>query len=317
MKRLRRAGLVLFTAVLLLAGLPAARADQSPLAPPAAGQLPARVPGGQVLPAGPGLPVLPVLGGNRVLYVFAIGSDHSSRSKIIATLAERLQKYRLRNNPWIFAEPDWAVGDYVNQCTAHPESTEGAILLTVAATAAGTMNRFFYTRNWFELDSDAAFITCDSVAGSKPTYGISWVSGVKEGYASRNTYAQLFSAAALLFAAASTVSTFIPSHATATATTTVFPRTKPIPPSGQQVEQVTTSSTTSNPGALANSSAAILAPALAFAPAETAPAVDGMTWNAAEVTVDALVGRMNCPPLDAKPNPKTVSHSSAPFCSPP
>jgi hypothetical protein len=65
-------------------------------------------------------------------------------------------------------------------------------------------------------------------------------------------------------------------------------------------EQVTTSSTTSNPGALANSSAAILAPALAFAPAETAPAVDGMTCNAAEVTVDALVERMNCPPLNAE-----------------
>lgn len=73
---------MLFTAVLLHAGLRAARADQRTLAPPAGGQLPARAPGGQVLPAGPGLPVLPVLGGNRVLYVSAIGSDRSSRSKI-------------------------------------------------------------------------------------------------------------------------------------------------------------------------------------------------------------------------------------------
>ena len=61
-----------------------------------------------------------------------------------------------------------------------------------------------------------------------------------------------------------------------------------IPPP-QHFIQVT-SSTTSHPGALANSSAAILASALAFAPAEAAPGVDGMTWNAPEVTVDALVG---------------------------
>jgi len=42
-----------------------------------------------------------------------------------------------------------------------------------------------------------------------------------------------------------------------------------------------------------------------------------MTWNAAEVTVDALVESLNCPPLNAEPNPKTVSNSPAPFCSPP
>jgi hypothetical protein len=61
-----------------------------------------------------------------------------------------------------------------------------------------------------------------------------------------------------------------------------LPASAGVPPL-QHFIQVTTSSTTSNPGALANSLAAILASALAFAPAEAAPGVDGMTWNAAEV----------------------------------
>ncbi|MEO6991607.1 MAG: hypothetical protein ABI346_10850 [Candidatus Baltobacteraceae bacterium] len=114
--------------------------------------------------ARPGLPVLPVLGGNRVLYIIAIGADTSARSKIVATLAERLQKYRLRRNPWIFAEPDWTVGEYIAQCQGQPPSTEGAVLLSIAATASGSSNTFFYSKNWFELDSDAAFITCDPSA---------------------------------------------------------------------------------------------------------------------------------------------------------
>jgi len=306
---LRQAAAVIFTAVLLVSGPSAALAQQS--SPPSAPAEPAPA-------TRPGLPVLPVLGGKHVLYVIAIGADYSARSKVIATLAERLEKYRLRDNPWIFAEPEWAVGDYISQCVAHPETTEGAILLSIAATATGSANKFFYTKNWFEVDSDAAFVTCDASATSKVTSGISWASGVQLGYASRDTYAQLFSAAALLFAAASTVSSFIPSHTSTMATTTVFPKTEPIPPGGETVEQVSTISKVSNPASLANSSAALLTPALAFAtPQSQPPVVDGMTWNAAEAVVDSLVERMNCPQLQKDPNAKLVSYSPAPFCSEP
>jgi hypothetical protein len=102
------------------------------------------------------LPLLPILGGKRVLYVIAIGADYSARSKVVATLAEHLDKYRLRDSPWIFAEPAWSVEDYLKQCIAYPQSTEGAIMLSVAGTATGSQNNFFYTKNWFALDSDAA-----------------------------------------------------------------------------------------------------------------------------------------------------------------
>ncbi|HXM07862.1 MAG TPA: hypothetical protein VN936_10375, partial [Candidatus Acidoferrum sp.] len=267
-------------------------------------------------PAAPtGLPVLPVLGGRRVLYVIAIGADYSARSKVVATLAEHLDKYRLRDNPWIFAEPAWSVEDYLKQCVAYPQSTEGAIMLSVAATATGSQNNFFYTKNWFALDSDAAFITCDWAGNGKPTYGISWAAGTQVGYASRDTYAQLFSAAALLFAAASTVSNFIPSHTTATATTTVFPKSEPIPPGGEIAEQTNTTSKTSNPSSLANSSAALLAPALAFAPAQAQiPVVDGMTWNAAEDVVASLLRRMNCALSQGSSNAASGSSAHAPFC---
>jgi hypothetical protein len=264
------------------------------------------------------LPVLPVLGGKRVLYVIAIGADYSARSKVVASLAERLEKYRLRDNPWLFAEPDWTVGDYISQCVAYPQTTDGAILLSIAATANGNYNRFFYTKNWLEIDSDAAFITCGAPAGGKPAPGIAWASGVQLGYASRNTYAQLFSAAALLFAAASTASTFIPSHTLTTATTTVFPHPSPIPPQGSTAEQTTTTSKVSNPGALANSSAALLTPALAFAPAPAqVPILDGMTWNAAEEVVTSLIERMDCAALQPQANSKTVLYTPAPFCAAP
>jgi hypothetical protein len=308
LKLLRLGAYALFMAALFTARLPAALADQG-------GQPAAAQPGA---PGRPGLPVLPVLGGNRVLYVIAIGADYSARSKVIASLAERLEKYHLRNDPWIFAEADWTVGDYINQCVANPQSTEGAILLSIAATAAGTFNKFFYSENWFHLDSDAAFITCDATASGKTTYGISWASGVQIGSATKNTYAQLFSAAALIFSAASTISTFIPSHTVTTTTTMVFPTPRPIPPGGQTTGQTTTISKTSNPASLANSSAALLAPALAFAPSTAqTPIVDGMTWLAAESVVDSLVKRMNCAPLQGAPNAKSIPYSPAPFCAQP
>jgi hypothetical protein len=302
----RQAAAVFLTAAFLALGSPVASAQQV-VAPAATAES---------VPAGPpGLPVLPVLGGRRVLYVIAIGADYSARSKVVATLAEHLDKYRLRDNPWIFAEPAWSVEDYLKQCVAYPQSTEGAIMLSVAATATGSQNNFFYTKNWFALDSDAAFITCDWAGSGKPTYGISWAAGTQVGYASRDTYAQLFSAAALLFAAASTVSNFIPSHTTATATTTVFPKSEPIPPGGEIAEQTTTTSKTSNPASLANSSAALLAPALAFAPAQAQPpVVDGMTWNAAESVVASLLERMNCVPSQGSSNAASGSSARAPFC---
>jgi hypothetical protein len=288
----------------------ATAAAQQPAAPPAAVES---------APAAPtGLPVIPILGGRRVLYVIAIGGDYSARSKIVATLAEHLEKYRLRDRPWVFAQPAWSVEDYLKQCIAYPQSTEGAVLLSVAATATGSQNNFFYTKNWFALDSDAAFITCDWTGSGKPTYGISWAAGTQVGYASRDTYAQLFSAAALLFAAASTVSNFIPSHTTGTATTTVFPKSEPIPPGGEIAEQTTTTSKTSNPSSLANSSAALLAPSLAFAPAQAqTPVVDGMTWNAAEAVVSSLLERMNCAPSQGASNVTNGSLERAPFCSTP
>ncbi|HEY3675068.1 MAG TPA: hypothetical protein VGK84_03675 [Candidatus Tumulicola sp.] len=299
-----------FAAALPTFACATANAQQAAPPPPAAAES-AAVPR-------PGLPTLPVLGGKRVLYVLAIGSDYSARSKVVATLAEHLEKYRLRNDPWVFAESEWTVEDYLKQCVTYPQSTEGAILLSVAATANGSNNQFFYTKNWFELDSDAAYITCDSSATGKATYGISWAAGTQLGYASRDTYAQLFSAAALLFAAASTVSNFIPSHTTSTATTTVYPKSEPIPPGGETAEQTTTTSKTSNPSSLANSSAALLAPSLAFAPAQAqAPIVDGMTWNAAEAVVAAILTRMNCPPLQGAPTAASALHAPAPFCSAP
>jgi hypothetical protein len=262
----------------------------------------------------PGLPVLPILGGNHALYVIAIGADASARSKVVASLAERLQHYRLRHNPWILAEPDWSVADYLAQCQAQPQSTDGAVLASIAATAGGASNKFFYNKNWFALDSDAAFITCDASPSGKPTSGIAWDAGVQQGYAIRNTYSQLFSAAALLFAAASTVSTFIPSHTSTTMTTTAFPTSNPIPPAGQTTGKTTSTSTTSNPSSLANSSAALLAPALAFAnPAPPAPIVDAMTWNAAEAVVDLLMGRMHCTPLHGEG--PTAGQPEAPFCA--
>jgi hypothetical protein len=302
----RHVAAVYLTAAFFALGSPIASAQQA--APPAA---PA-----ESAPAAPtGLPVLPILGGRRVLYVIAIGADYSARSKVVATLAEHLDKYRLRDNPWIFAEPAWSVEDYLKQCVAYPQSTEGAIMLSVAATATGSQNNFFYTKNWFALDSDAAFITCDWAGSGKPTYGISWAAGTQVGYASRDTYAQLFSAAALLFAAASTVSNFIPSHTTATATTTVFPKSEPIPPGGEIAEETTTTSKTSNPSSLANSSAALLAPSLAFAPTQAqTPVVDGMTWNAAEAVVESLLGRMNCALSQSSSNPANGPSARAPFC---
>jgi hypothetical protein len=270
------------------------------------------------------MPALPILGGNHVLYVLAVGLDASTRSKIVVSLTQRLDEFSLKDNAWVFAEPGWSVSDYVNQCTAHPKSTEGAILLNVGASASGSRNDFFYTKNWYELDSDALFVTCDrTTATAKPTYGVAWESGMLSGFHAKKTYEQLFSASALLFAAASTVSTFIPSHSLTTTSVMRFPVPNPLPRKGSVAETTTTAGTTTNPSSLANSTAAFLTPALALtngnSPAK--PILEEMVWNAAEVVVTRMVDRMDCPlkPGRKRTDPKLPDVGTppppAPFCA--
>lgn len=263
----------------------------------------------------PTRPAILVLGAKHVIYVLAVGADEPTRGKIIASLAERLQDYRLKDDAWVFPEPDWTLADYVNQCGKDKSGTEGALVVGIAATASGTIDRFFYRKNWTELDANAVYITCDPL-------GYAWHSRIEIGTHMKSTYTQLFSAVSLILALGSTVAPFIPSHEATSSTVTVFPTTNPIS-SGGEISQVTKGSQTAiNPSALNTAATALLAPALTFAnPSSPPPISDELTWNAAEDAVSQIAAQMNCPPTSqGSPVPKPTAENTptpAVFCAVP
>lgn len=113
--------------------------------------------------------------GTRLIYVFAIGLDPSTRQKVVATLARELQynQYQIgkadstliASPAKIVPEPDWGVPDYLNSCqppdSKNPQNlTAGAVIAGLDSSAAFSETAYVYRTNVSEIRGTLLYSLC-------------------------------------------------------------------------------------------------------------------------------------------------------------
>ncbi len=97
----------------------------------------------------------------KVIYVLGTG-DASTRGRFIASLITRLQQYNLVNGAqqWLIPEPDWTLADFASACNSQYKTTFGAMVVGVAAVAAGGDDKFVVHHSTLQIAGSALFARC-------------------------------------------------------------------------------------------------------------------------------------------------------------
>ena len=208
---------------------------------------------------------------NPVVFAIGMDSDIGTNSRIAIALASRLYENG-KGNPsqpvhgaWVVPGGTMTVADFVDQCSKD-SNTRGAFIVLPTAVANSNDNGIILIRNNTEVFLNVMAAGCDhsaSAAGVSSerspspapsgSASIVWASSTEHGVKVR-TQVEFFPIAILT----SIYFAFAPQRTTQTTTTTVFPTTTPIPPTGARASVQQQNSTVLNASGTASLQGGVL-----------------------------------------------------------
>jgi hypothetical protein len=178
----------------------------------------------------------------KTLFVLAVAGDPATSAKLSVETARTIMASKaLADGAWAISAPGWGIQEFINQCSARPESTIGALIYYNAVQENGNNNYLLIARGTTQIDADALIAEClDPTKNPAEPIQIDWVGNDAVGLGSRNSFSFL-----PLAAIATAISAFNTAHSVSSETDTTynFPSSTPRPNGSVSAGQVVNKTT--------------------------------------------------------------------------